>query len=47
MRDSQAFPIFVVILGFLILGEVLTGNQWIGAGLILFGGLIISYDPKR
>lgn len=44
---SQTFPIFVVILGFLILGDVLSGNQWIGAGLILLGGIIISYDPKH
>lgn len=40
-------PIFAAIFAYLFLGEVLNGQEWIGALLIFVGVLIANYTPKK
>lgn len=40
-------PIFAAVFAFLFLGEVLNGQEWIGAMLIFVGLLIANYTPKK
>lgn len=40
----QIIPIFVFILGYIFLGEVLTTRQILGSLLIIFGGVSLSLD---
>ena len=46
MRDFNCIyninPLFVILLSYFILGEVLNGKQFIGVLLILIGGYIIK-----
>lgn len=45
---KQLTPIFVVGLSFVILDEVLSFNQYMGVGVLIFAGLISSLDhPKQ
>jgi len=44
---SQTYPLFIVLFGFLILGETLNVVQWLGVILLVCGGIIISYDHRH
>lgn len=40
-------PIFAAIFAFLFVGEVLNGQEWLGAMLIFIGVLVANYTPKK
>lgn len=40
-------PIFAAVFAFIFLGEVLQGQEWIGALLIFTGVLVANYTPKK
>ena len=39
-------PIFSALFAYIVLGEMLSGREWIGAFIIFLGVLIASYQPK-
>lgn len=43
---SNVEPLFGILLAMLLLGEVLTGWQWVGVGLVL-AGLVLFERPRR
>lgn len=40
----QLIPVFGFIFGYFVLGEVLSGNQFLGGGLIIVGSLFLSLE---
>jgi bacterial/archaeal transporter family protein len=41
---TALYPLVTVVLAGLVLGESLTGWQWIGVGLALVSGVMLSYE---
>ena len=39
-------PIFAALFAYIVLGEMLSGREWIGAFVIFIGVLVASYQPK-